>query len=59
MLCSLCLPHCASVWLMLALLLGLVALLVSVLLAVAFLTLLERKLMATLQLRLGPNLVGV
>ena len=44
---------------MLALLLGLVALLVSVLLAVAFLTLLERKLMATLQLRLGPNLVGV
>jgi len=45
--------------LILSLLLQLLTIVVPVLLAVAFLTLVERKVLASFQRRVGPNVVGV
>jgi NADH-quinone oxidoreductase subunit H len=39
-------------------LLGFLVIIIPLLISVAFLTLLERKVMASMQLRFGPNVVG-
>lgn len=47
------------IWMIIMVLLKGLALIVPILLSVAFLTLFERKLMALVQRRRGPNVVGV